>query len=196
MKKNFFNVFIFATSLFLAGTAGAESKEGCVIAGPSSAPVTIEEYVDFECGYCEKASSTMKKILRDYQGKVKLVLRNLPLPSHANSEIAARAFVAVWLQDSAMAYDFQERVFANQNRLSSEGQSFLMEVAKSLGLDPARVTSDMNSDQVTKILADDKKLAEKYGFKGTPSFRIGKESVVGARPYSNYKAIIDRQLGN
>jgi len=181
----------------LVSRAQAGASEGCVIAGPANAPVTIEEYVDFECVYCAKGANAMKQVLQDYPDKVKLVLRNLPLVDfHKNSLIAAKAFAAVWLQSPSLAYNFQENLFNNQARLQSEGEVFLVEVAQRIGVDVTRMKTDMAGDKVATILAEDMALAKVHKFKGTPSFRIGNESITGSRPYSDYKAIIDRQLGN
>jgi protein-disulfide isomerase len=181
----------------LVSRAQAGTSEGCVIAGPANAPVTIEEYVDFECVYCAKGADAMKQVLLNYPDKVKLVLRNLPLVDfHSKSLIAAKAFAAVWLQGPSLAYKFQENLFSNQARLQSEGEALLVEVAQRLGVDVAQMKTDMAGDKVATILAEDMALAKAYKFNGTPSFRIGNESITGSRPYSEYKAIIDRQLGN
>ena len=196
MKANFLKKWILlSVSLLALNMARAESnQEGCVIAGPSDAPQTIEEYSDLECVYCARGALLMKQALRDYPGKIKLVLRNLPLPMHEYANVAAKAFTAVWLQKPDRAYDFQEQIFMNQSRLSSEGETFLLELAKKLGVDEVQMKADMESDKVDKIIKRDLALADKYGFKGTPSFRVGSESVHGAIPYNEMRAVVDRQL--
>jgi len=187
---------VFLILAMLVSTAQAASNEGCVIAGPANAPLTIEEYVDFECVYCARGANAMKQVLQEYPDKVKLVLRNMPLDFNAQSLTAAKAFTAIWLQSPSLAYRYQDILFKNQARLGSEGEAFLVEAALSVGADVAQMRADMAGDKVAKILAEDKALAKSYNFKGAPSFRIGNESITGARPYSDYKAIIDRQLGN
>jgi len=193
MKKSLLQFAVLVGTCF-GFVNSAFAGEGCVIAGPANAPITIEEYADFECVYCAKGAEAMKKVLQDYQGKVKLVLRNMPLSAHPHAASAAKAFVAVWLQNPSVAYNFQETLFTNQSRLQNEGEEFLIEAAKSLGVDIDRMKTDMQGDEVQKILAEDAALAKGYGFRGTPSFRIGSESVLGSRPYSEIKTIIDRQM--
>jgi protein-disulfide isomerase len=195
MKKMLLTLAVM-TSTIIGAAVYAAADEGCVIAGPSNAPLTIEEYSDFECPYCAKGAASMKRVLQEYPGKVKLVLRNLPLPMHSLATPAAKAFTAVWLQNPSSAYEFQDQIFTNQGRLIKEGESFLLETAKNLGIDIDQMKIDMEGDKVATILKDDAALAKKYGFNGTPSFRIGNESVRGAIPYDEIKAVIDRQLGN
>lgn len=197
MKKSFIQLLILLSGCFL-GSSAALAKEGprggTVIAGPDDAPLTIEEYVDFECVYCAKGALNMKSVLQDYKGKVRLVLRNMPLPFHDKAEVAAKAFIAVWLQNPALADRFQESIFENQPRLKAEGESFLVELAKQLEVNVPQMKEDMEGKQVADILAKDQALAKAYNFKGTPSFRIGRESLVGSRDSSEFRKVIDRQL--
>ena len=184
-------IAISATSL--AGVTAASS--GCTIAGSAGATLTIEEFSDFECPYCAKGSNTMKEVLKNYSGKVNLVFRNLPLSAHQHSLAAAKAFSAVCLQSPEMAYSFQKEIFKHQDKLTSEGAPYLYEVAESLGVDLPQMKSDMNGEVVAKSIAEDQRLAASHNFKGTPSFMIGTEALVGAQPYDEFKKIIDRQLG-
>jgi protein-disulfide isomerase len=79
-----------------------------MIAGLANAPVTIEEFADFECKYCVRGSNTTREVLKNYAGKVNLVFRNMPLPAHQNALIAAKAFSAVCLQSPSLAYSYQK----------------------------------------------------------------------------------------
>ncbi|MCM2282494.1 MAG: thioredoxin domain-containing protein [Bdellovibrionaceae bacterium] len=159
-----------------------------------SAPLVIEEFADFECHYCSAGAKLMKRALRDYPGQIRLVLRNSPLPGHANAQIAAQAFSAVCLQGAELADAFQSELFENQENLRTQGQRYLDEAAQKVGANVARMKADMVGPAVVKSLRDDLKAAELHSFSGTPSFLIGSEKVTGARPYSEIKKIIDRQL--
>ena len=168
---------------------------GCVIAGSGNAPLTIEEYADFECPYCARGSNTMKEVLKNYPGKIKLVFRNMPLPAHTNAYAAAKAFSAVCLQSPSLAYSFQKELFDNQDKLVVQGESFLYETAEKLGANVSQMKLDMNGETVTHSIAEDQKLADSHHFKGTPSFMIGTEPVTGSHPYDEIKKIVDQQLG-
>lgn len=199
MKKVFLNLLT-ASALSFAGFASvaraASSSNDRVIAGPADAALTIEEFADFECVYCERGASTMKQVLKDYDGKVNLVFRNLPLEFHKQALPAAKAFSAIRLQSPSKAFAFYTKVFDNQKRLEDEGMAFLIQAAGAAGADVEQMKSDMEGPKVVQILAEDKALAESFHFNGTPSFRIGTESVTGAVPLAEFKKVIDRQLSH
>jgi protein-disulfide isomerase len=189
-----------AVGILMTGAAaladGTDQFAGCVIAGREDAPLTIEEFVDFNCPYCVTGARTMNRVLESYPNKVKLVLRNMPLPFHApNSTVAAKAFIAVWLQGKDLAYAFQSELFEHQDQMK-RGETFLFETAIKVGADLDRLKRDMNGSVVAKILEKDQRAAQALGFSGTPSFLIGSESVTGSRPYEDLKVVIDRQLGS
>ncbi len=156
-----------------------------MIAGPNSAPLIIEEFADFECKYCVRGANTIREVLKNYPGKINLVFRNMPLPGHQNSFVAAKALSAVCLQGSSLAYSYQKELFDNQDRLVNQGETFLYEVAEKLGVDVTKMKSAMNGDAVAKSIAEDQQLADSHNFKGTPSFMIGTESISGALPYDD-----------
>ena len=172
------------------------TPQGCLIAGPENAPVTIEEYVDFQCPYCSKGAHAIIEAIKYYPTQVKLVLRHRPLPFHENAMAAAQAVTAVCLQNPSTAAAFQKEIFKNQNQLGSGGEEFLLATAEKLGINRDQLEEDMKNNKVAEAIANDVKAAEVLGFNGTPSFRIGEESVVGARSAEEFRKIIDRQVTN
>ena len=176
--------------------SASSALAACKIAGPDNAKVTIEEFADFHCGYCAKGSQAMKQVVKAYPTEVKIVYRNLPLPFHdPGATTAAKAFSAACIQDPQQAHQLQNSLFETQERLVKEGDSYLFEAAKTAGLDVEKLKTDMKGAKVAKDLQEDQKAAERLGIKGTPSFLIGKEVVVGARPFSDYQKVIEKQLG-
>jgi predicted DsbA family dithiol-disulfide isomerase len=98
------------------------------------------------------------------------------------------------LQDPSLAYRFQESVFENQDQFLHLGEPFLYQTADKLGVDVAKMKTDMGSPQVERQIEEDRKLARANGIEGTPSFLIGSEKVVGALPYDQIRKVIDEQL--
>src|SRR5438477_329733 len=115
----------------------------------------------------------MRKVLKNYPEKVNLILRNFPMSFHENALVAAKAFSAVCMQSPSLAYSYQRELFKNQKRLSKEGEPVLYEVAARLGANVPQMKTDMNSEVVTKSIAEDQKLADSHDFKAVPSFMIG-----------------------
>lgn len=194
MKKHFAKLALGLIASTLMGTAHAADSGGCTLTGPEDAPITIQEFVDFQCGFCAQGTDTMKELLASYPGKIKLVYRNMPLAFHTQSEVAAKAMTGVWLQDAELAYAYENKVFDNQDRLNKDGEAYLMEVASDLGLNTTQLKTDMDGPTVAKMIEQDKALAEAHHFQGTPSFIVGSEEVRGARPLKDFKKIVDAQL--
>ena len=68
------------------------------VKGPASAPVTLQVFSDFECPFCVRAAPTLADVEARFQGRVRLVWRNYPLPSHARARPAARAAMSAMAQ--------------------------------------------------------------------------------------------------
>src|SRR5690606_671003 len=57
--------------------------------GPETAPVTIVEFADFECGFCVRGHDTLEKLRRRYGDKIRVVFKHYPLPFHSHAFLAA-----------------------------------------------------------------------------------------------------------
>jgi protein-disulfide isomerase len=196
MKKLLLSVLILSSFLSAwASAAALRFSGGMAIAGPDSAPVTIQEFADFLCPYCASGANVIKQILEAYPTQVRLVFRNSPLPSHGElAQEAARAMVAVWMQRPDLAYAFQEETFRHQPELNRDGGKYLDELAGHLGINVSQMRQDILGPQVEASLVEDHRQFEAHDFRGTPSFVIGDEEVQGTRSFEEFKKIIDRQL--
>lgn len=159
------------------------------VRGPRSAPVTIVEYSDFQCPYCESASRTIRKILAEHGGGVRFVYKHNPLPFHAAAEPAARYFEAIALQSEDQAWQFHDLVFEQQESLSG-GEDALREIAAGLDIDQARLARDLSSPAVAERLRLDQEEAQKFGFDGTPAFLVNGVSLVGNQPAEDFERVI------
>lgn len=161
------------------------------IFGDKNAPITIVEYSDFQCPFCARAANTMEQLLKNYEGKIRVVYKHLPLPNHPQAEIAAKYYEAVAEENEGKAKMFHDKLFENQSALS-QGEKLLEKLVKEVGLDVAKVKK--NLDKVADRVEKDKKEAEKFQFSGTPAFLIGGIPLSGARNISEFRKIIDRHL--
>ena len=108
------------------------SIEGEPVLGSPDSPVTLVEISDFQCPYCGKfARETFPQIEKEYidTGKVKAVFKNFPLPAHTYAQKAAEAGECA--NEQGKFWDYQEKLFANQNALSITD---LKKYAQELGL--------------------------------------------------------------
>ena len=164
-------------------------------AGTEGAPITIVEYSDFQCPYCKRGHETMLEVLKNYQGKVKVIFKDMPIERiHPLARPGSDMYEAIALQDKAKATKFKDYVFDNQDELSKKGSKFYEEVAKKVGANVSKAIADSKGDVVKKRIEADKAEGEKFGFTGTPGYLVNGISLKGAYPFDEFKKIMDRQL--
>ena len=159
------------------------------VRGPKDAPVTILEFSDFQCPYCVRAASTMKKIVEVYGERVRLVYRDMPLPIHPLAPKAAEA--AACAGDQGKFWEMHDRLFDAKGKLEIAD---LKSYAGALGLDPAAFAACLDSGKNEARWKAAKAAAEGYGITGTPAFFINGRRVPGARPFETFADIIDDEL--
>src|SRR5690606_33629761 len=113
------------------------------------APITIVEYSDYQCPFCKRGHETMKQILKEYDGKVKVLFKNMPIERiHPVAMIASQYYEAAALQDIQKANKLHDMIFDEQSEYSNGGEAWLKKAAKKVGLDMARLAKDINSEEV------------------------------------------------
>lgn len=158
--------------------------------GSKNAPVTIVEFSDFQCPFCSRVNPTLNNLMKKYPGKLKIVFKHQPLPSHQNAKIAAQASMAAHKQGKF--WEMHDLIFANQDRLNRES---LTAHAKKLGLNEGQFKKDLDDPAILKQIEEEGRWAMANGLGGTPSFLINGQVFVGAQPEENFVAMIDKALG-
>jgi protein-disulfide isomerase len=157
--------------------------------GDAKAPITIVEFSDFECPFCSRAEDSVKKVLAEYKGKVRLVYRDYPLPFHSKAQKASEA--ALCAGDQGKYWEMHEKLFSNQQALEV---TQLKEHAKGLGLDGGKFDKCLDSGEKAPVIEASKKAGEEAGVNGTPAFFINGRVLSGAQPFEEFKKIIDSEL--
>ena len=181
-----------------APTAAAEVRPPSVgdhLRGSVDAPIVLVEYSDFQCPYCNVIHPTLKKIVEESNGQITWVYRQLPLTSiHPEAQPAAEASECVAEQlGSAGFWQFADILFANQAKL---GSAYYAEVAKGLGVDPAKFAACAASGKYADKIATDTAEAQSNGGSGTPftvvlNTKTGKGvPISGALPYAQIMSVI------
>ena len=106
-------------------------------------------------------------MVEKYQGKVKVVFKNIPLRSHNNALPAAKAAYAAHQQGKFWAY--HDKIFAQYNQLTEDK---FVAFATEVGLDMARFSKDRNSPQAVNQINQDLRLGQTVGVRGTPTVFI------------------------
>lgn len=156
--------------------------------GPEKAPITIQEYADFHCGFCKRAAATMQKILENYPGKVRLIFRHHPLSTTPGQGSYLTHEAAVCAQEQGKFWEFHDAVFAFSG---SPKEADLHAIASQIGLNAGPFSDCVKSGKARKFL--DAELAEgnSKGVDGTPAFYVNEQLVDGAYPYEHFQRIIE-----
>jgi protein-disulfide isomerase len=157
--------------------------------GNEDAKVTIVEFSDFQCPYCEKGYTTMKEVLANYPEDVKIVFINFPLSFHEYAQKAAEAGECAFAQGKFEEY--HDMLFENQDALTLDD---LKKYAVDLGLDTEAFNTCLDSDEMASKVEDDMAYGSELGVSGTPAFFINGQKITGARPYTDFETAIEEAL--
>ena len=190
-----------------AGTIGRDSVTVAVTGSPaigiSTAPVTILEFTDNQCPFCARhATTVLQRIRREYveTGKVRYVLRDLPLSIHPYAPLLARAARCVAAIAPNKHLAFHDSLFAHQRGLTADT---IWRVGATLGIARRELEGCARSSRFDEAVEADLQVAAQVGFSGTPSFVAGLTpagdtmrggSWTGAFAYEQFKAVIDSLL--
>lgn len=161
------------------------------VRGPKNAKITIVEFSDFQCPFCGRVEPTLKQIMDEYKGKVRIAWKNQPLPFHPNAMPAAEAAMAAYEQGDDKFWAMHDKLFENQGQLSP---AYYEQVAKEIGLDMARWKAAVEAHHGQQQIQSDMSAGNAVGANGTPTFFINGKKVVGAMPFDAFKQVIDAEL--
>jgi protein-disulfide isomerase len=197
-RRQALGLFGAGVALLGAGVARAEDNEEKVltealvlrdpdipVAGNPNGDITIVEWFDYNCPYCRKLEPELRQVVQD-DGKVRLVLKDWPILGPV-SIVAARMALAAKYQDKfVQAHDAMIGV---SSKLT---EPRIRELLTGAGIDVDRLDRDLaaNAKPIDAILARNNGQAEAFGFRGTPSFIVGKFRVPGALSMAEFERVI------
>ncbi len=159
--------------------------------GPKDAKVTVVEFADLQCGFCQKEYPKLQQVLKDYPKDVKLVIKHFPLSMHKQAKPAHAATALATKKGNETFWKMHDLITANPKNMAVED---LRKYAETLGLDLKEFDAVMADEkQQDALLADDLALAQKTGVRGTPTILINGLKM-GNRNPEDYKARIDEIL--
>jgi len=147
------------------------------IRGNPDAPVTLEEFGDFQCPPCGKFSEFVEELLKEYNPRLRLVFRNFPLSGHEHAREAALAAEAAGLQGKF--WEMHDTLYREQDTWSKAPnvRELFESYAGTIGLDVAQFKKDMDGDKARERVDSDRALADFLGVKATPTLFINNRPV-------------------
>jgi protein-disulfide isomerase len=155
------------------------------VAGNPDGDITIVEYFDYQCPYCRKIEPEIRQVVQD-DGKVRLVLKDWPILGEV-SVIAARMALASKYQDKFI--QAHEALIGVSSKLT---EPRIRELLAGAGIDVDRLNRDLatNAKAIDAIIARNGDQAVAFGFRGTPSFIVGKFRVPGMLTMAQFDQVI------
>ncbi|MBP1701973.1 MAG: oxidoreductase family protein [Chloroflexi bacterium] len=159
--------------------------------GSANAPITVIEFSDFQCPYCQKwEQEVYGQLLQDYGDKIRFVYRDFPLTSiHPQAQPAAEA--AECANEQGAFWKYHDKLFGMESPL---GADTYVKYASELGLDMTKFQQCLTDHRYQAEVTADLEYATNLGINSTPTFFINGIPVVGAQPYSVFKYVIDKEL--
>jgi protein-disulfide isomerase len=160
------------------------------VEGSLDAPVTIVEFADFQCPFCQKNKATLKALLSKYDGRVKLAFLDFPLTEiHGQAEQAAEA--ARCAGEQAKFWEYHDDLFADQSKLDEVS---LIARAHNMHLDEHAFSSCLASGKFKQDIQANRDEGIKIGVTGTPAYFVNGVFLSGALPQAEFEKVIDHEL--
>jgi NhaA family Na+:H+ antiporter len=177
-----------------AGKPGAQPIHSL---GSDSAPVTLEEFGDFQCPPCGQMFHEVEKIREDYGDRVRFIFREYPLiRMHPHALLAAHAAEAAGLQGKF--WQMHHALYENQRAWSTaQDPTALFEAyARQAGLDVDRYRRDVGSNETDARVVADRERAESLTVESTPTFFVNGRKIATAQTTAKgLRDEIDHALG-
>ncbi len=206
MTKQFWAVIVVVVLIFVGffafsgksskttSKSNNSSKLSQHVIGNSPTGVTLVEYGDYQCPYCEQYFQTVKQVQAAFINKVKFQFRNFPIVNaHPNAFAAARAAEAASLQNKF--WEMHDALYTNANwqvwTEASDPTPYFNQYAKQLGLNITQFKSDFASSRVNDVINADAAEGTRLGVEGTPTFFLNGKKIDIANSFSAFEKVLN-----
>jgi protein-disulfide isomerase len=157
--------------------------------GPNNAPVTLVEFLDYECPYCHQVQGVVEQVLRQFPGKVRFVHRDFPLDDlHPQAMNAARA--ARCAGEQGKFWEYHRRLLTEKGH---DDQNLHLK-ATAEGLDEGKFQTCFASKRHDAAIQQAAAQGRELGVSGTPTFFINGRRMVGIRAMEDFAKVIQEEL--
>lgn len=160
--------------------------------GNPDAEITIVEFADYGCPYCQEVSHTMRSLMQEYDDEVFYVYRDFPLSDlHTSSQRAAEA--AACAHEQGKFWEYHDKLY---QAYADWTDAQLISFAASVNLDTTAFTSCLQSGEYKDEVLEDYQEGIAAGVRGTPTFFINGYRVPGAVPKDVFEMILTNLLSD
>jgi protein-disulfide isomerase len=156
---------------------GTDDAKSIHILGNPDAPVTLEEFGDFQCPPCGMLSGPINQLEQDYHSRLRVIFRHFPLAMHRHAREAAFASEAAGEQ--GRFWQMHDVLYREQAVWSeaADVRPLFDDYAGMLGLNLDRFKKDMESEQVKRRVAADQQRGTALGVTITPTIFINNRAL-------------------
>ena len=158
-------------------------KEGIIQIGNDNAENTIIEFMDYFCGYCKKVHPELLEIANDRED-TRIIFLQHPVLSES-SKLLASMVVAANMQEKGL--EFHNALFGVEGNLNN---AKLQKIIEDLEINSAKLNIDMSKEEVKNIVDISSFMASGSGARGTPTFFINQELVIGYISIDRIEALL------
>ncbi len=161
---------------------------GDPVRGDSSAEVTLIEFTDYECPFCQRAALQSIPVLDQYieSGNLKIITKDYPLPFHAEAQKAAESAHCARDQGGDDKYYEMHDLLFEQGVVG--GVETFKGYASQLGLDATKFSTCLSSDKFASDVQADLAYGAQIGVQGTPAFFMNGRMISGACPAQTFES--------
>ena len=165
--------------------------------GDPNAPVTMIEFSDFQCPYCQRFfTNTLPSVESIYikTGKVRMIYKDFPISSHQNAKPAAVAARCAGAQGNF--WGMHDALFLNYDKWAQtpDPAPIFTAMAKALKLKKGKFAACLTSGEFDTLIAADQAEGQREGITCTPGFLVNGEKVTGALPFPSFQIVIESKL--
>jgi len=153
--------------------------------GPADALVTIVEFSDFQCPSCKRAQQALGQVMKEFEGQVRLVHKDYPVPSHKGALPAAEAARCAAAQ--GVFWEYHDLLYLAVPDFSRDD---LVRYAGRLSLDREAFATCLDTHQFRKEIEADVREGRALKLPGTPTFLVNGKPLIGAQPIEAFREAI------
>jgi protein-disulfide isomerase len=168
-----------------------ELRPGGPSRGPADAKVTVVEFSDFQCPFCQRAKPVLDEIAKRHPNDVRIVYRHMPLDAlHPRARASAEASACA--DEGNKFWEYHDKLFANNRAL---GEPELRKYAAEVGLDAKAFDECLTTRRHKDAVEADAAEARKIGITGTPAFVVNGIMMFGLQTPDSLDEVIREELG-
>ena len=157
--------------------------------GPPDAPITLIEFTDFRCGFCQLHSQILSQLTTAYPGKIRRIFKHYPLQMEGPGALIHVA--SIQALDQGKFWELKEALMAKP---IAEGQPIVLERAQSVGLDADAFQQAISEPRARALVQRDRAEGERLGIRATPTTFLNGRRLVGRQSLEDLNRYVDAIL--